>query len=78
MLALTFANGLDYDKIKEDDAFNFLDLIEFAPGKPLTIELVHANGISENILVNHIYNAGQIGWFVAGYAFSLIASAGQW
>jgi aconitate hydratase len=77
MLAITFANELDYDKIQEDDTFNFLDLTEFAPGKPLTIELVHANGTSEIILGNHTYNAGQIGWFVAGSALNLIASAGQ-
>ena len=77
MLALTFANELDYDKIQEDDTINFLDLTEFAPGKPLTIELVHVNGTSEIILGNHTYNAGQIGWFVAGSALNLIASAGQ-
>lgn len=77
MLAITFANELDYDKIQEDDTFNFLDLTEFAPGKPLTIELVHANGSSEIILGNHTYNASQIGWFVAGSALNLIASVGQ-
>ena len=77
MLAITFANELDYDKIQEDDTFNFLDLTEFAPGKPLTIELVHANGTSEIILGNHTYNASQIGWFVAGSALNLIASVGQ-
>lgn len=77
MLAITFANELAYDKIQEDDTFNFLDLTEFAPGKPLTIELVHANGTSEIILGNHTYNASQIGWFVAGSALNLIASVGQ-
>ena len=77
LLAITFANELDYDKIQEDDTFNFLDLTEFAPGKPLTIELVHANGTSEIILGNHTYNASQIGWFVAGSALNLIASVGQ-
>nr|WP_315147920.1 aconitate hydratase [uncultured Flavobacterium sp.] len=77
MLAITFANELDYDKIQEDDTINFLDLTEFAPGKPLAIELVHSNGTSETILGNHTYNSGQIGWFVAGSALNLIASAGQ-
>ena len=76
MLAITFANELDYDKIQEDDTINFLDLTEFAPGKPLAIELVHSNGTSEIILGNHTYNSGQIGWFVAGSALNLIATAG--
>ncbi|MEZ0005772.1 aconitate hydratase [Flavobacterium sp. 28YEA47A] len=77
MLALTFANEADYDKIQENDTFNFVDLKEFAPGKPLTIEIFHDNGTTETILVNHTYNAGQIGWFVAGSALNLIAAAGK-
>lgn len=77
MLALTFANETDYDKIQENDTFNFVDLKEFAPGKPLTIELLHDNGTTETILVNHTYNEGQIGWFVAGSALNLIAAAGN-
>ena len=44
MLGLTFANESDYDKIQEDDTFNFVDLNEFAPGKPLTLEVVHPDG----------------------------------
>jgi len=77
MLALTFANEADYDKIQENDTFNFIDLKEFAPGKPLTIELFHDNGTTETILANHTYNEGQIGWFVAGSALNLIAAAGN-
>ncbi|MBA9072641.1 aconitate hydratase [Flavobacterium gossypii] len=77
MLALTFANEADYDKIQENDTFNFVDLKEFAPGKPLTIELFHDNGTTETILANHTYNEGQIGWFVAGSALNLIAAAGN-
>jgi len=77
MLGLTFANEADYDKIKEDDTFNFLDLTSFAPAKPLTIELVHANGSKETILANHTYNDGQIEWFKAGSALNLIAAAGR-
>ncbi len=72
MLALTFANEADYDRIREDDAFNFIDLEHFAPEKPLTIELVHADGSAERIQANHSYNAGQIGWFRAGSALNLI------
>lgn len=72
MLALTFANPEDYDKIQEDDLFNFLDLDQFAPGKPITIQLVHSDGTRENIIANHTYNNGQIEWFKAGSALNLI------
>lgn len=72
MLGLTFANENDYDKIKEDDTFNFTDLEAFAPGKPLSLELVHANGTKETILLNHSYNDSQIEWFKAGSALNLI------
>ncbi|WP_224483680.1 aconitate hydratase [Robertkochia aurantiaca] len=72
MLALTFANEADYDKIQEDDTFNFVDLESFAPDKPLTIELVHADGSKDTIKVNHSYNEGQIAWFKAGSALNLI------
>jgi aconitate hydratase len=77
MLGLTFANEADYDLIRENDKFNFIDLKEFAPGKPLTIELVHDDGTTDTILANHTYNEGQIGWFVAGSALNLIAAAGH-
>ena len=72
MLGLTFANESDYDLIQEDDTFNFVDLNEFAPGKPLTIEAVHADGSKDTILANHTYNAGQIEWFKEGSALNLI------
>ena len=74
LLGLTFANEADYDKIQEDDTINFTDLVDFAPGKPLSIELVHADGSKDVILANHTYNASQIGWFVAGSALNLIAA----
>jgi aconitate hydratase len=74
MLGLTFANEADYDKIQEDDTINFVDLVDFAPGKPLTLEFVHADGSKDVILANHTYNASQIGWFVAGSALNLIAA----
>jgi len=77
MLGLTFANEADYDKIQEDDSINFVDLIDFAPGKPLTLEFVHADGTKDIILANHTYNDSQIGWFVAGSALNLIAAAGK-
>lgn len=72
MLALTFANKEDYDKIQEDDTINFIDLTEFAPNKPLTLEFVHADGSKELIQANHTYNEAQIEWFKAGSALNLI------
>ncbi|MEG1197811.1 MAG: aconitase family protein, partial [Algoriella sp.] len=72
MLGLTFADKADYDKVQEDDTINFLDLTEFAPEKPLTLEFVHADGSKEIILANHTYNAQQIEWFKAGSALNLI------
>ncbi len=72
MLGLTFANEADYDLIQEDDTFNFVDLKEFAPGKPLTIEAIHADGSKDIILVNHTYNAPQISWYNEGSALNLI------
>ena len=72
MLGLTFSIESDYDKIQEDDSFNFVDLADFAPGKPLTLEVVHADGSKENISLNHTYNASQIEWFEAGSALNLI------
>jgi len=77
VLALTFKNESDYDKFKEDDTINFLDLKQIAPDKPLSIELVHADGSKEVISVNHSYNAGQIGWFRAGSALNLIKAQNQ-
>ena len=76
MLALTFADKSDYDKVQEDDTINFVDLTEFAPGKPLTIELVHADGSTDRILANHTYNDAQIEWFKAGSALNLIKAQG--
>ncbi len=72
MLALTFANENDYDLIQEDDVFNFVDLIEFAPGKKLNVEVVHADGTKNRIELNHTYNEQQIEWFKAGSALDLI------
>ncbi|PKB15776.1 aconitate hydratase [Flavobacterium sp. 5] len=74
LLGLTFANEADYDKIQEDDTINFTDLVDFAPGKPLTVEFIHADGSKDTILANHTYNEGQIGWYKAGSALNLIAA----
>ena len=73
MLGLTFVNPEEYDKIREDDTVNFLDLDQFAPARPLQLEFVHADGTKDIILANHTYNEQQIGWFKAGSALNLIA-----
>jgi len=72
MLGLTFANKDDYNKIQENDTIDILGLTEFAPGKPLTLVLHHADGTQEEILANHTYNAQQIEWFKAGGALNII------
>jgi len=72
MLGLTFADEADYDKIKEDDTFNFTDLDQFQAGKPLTLQVIHADGSTDNIILNHTYNDQQIEWFRAGSALNLI------
>ena len=72
MLALTFANEADYDLIKQDDTFNFVDLVYFSPGKQLTLAIAHADGSTDKIMLNHTYNAQQIDWFKAGSALNLI------
>jgi len=73
MLALTFVHEADYDKIGEDDLFNFTDLAAFAPGKPLHLEVVHPDGSKDLIALNHTFNEQQIGWFRAGSALNLIS-----
>ncbi len=73
MLALTFVNAEDYDKIQEDDTFDFLNLDSFTPNTPLQIQITHADGTTDTILANHTYNEQQIGWFRAGSALNLIA-----
>ena len=72
MLGLTFANEADYDLIKEDDTFSFVDLADFTPGKQLNLEVVHADGSTDSVILNHTYNAQQIDWFKAGSALNLI------
>lgn len=74
MLALTFADPADYDKIQEDDIISVLGLENFAPGVNLKIELKHADGTKEIIEAKHSYNAQQIEWFKAGSALNLIVA----
>ncbi|MBJ2176236.1 aconitate hydratase [Aureibaculum sp. A20] len=72
MLGLTFANEADYDLIQEDDTFTFSDLADFAPGKQLTLDVVHADGSTDSIKLNHTYNKSQIDWYNEGSALNLI------
>ncbi len=72
MLALTFNDKSDYDKIQEDDVINIEGLTSFAPETPLTIVLQHKDGSEDKIVVNHTYNAQQIEWFKAGGALNII------
>ncbi len=72
MLALTFANKEDYDKVQEDDTIDINGLTEFEPGKPLTVVLNHEDGTKDEVIVNHTYNEPQIEWFKAGGALNII------
>jgi aconitate hydratase len=72
MLAITFADPLDYNRIREDDHFDIVGLETMSPGKQLGIVLHHADGSSETFPVNHTYNANQIEWFKAGAALNLL------
>jgi aconitate hydratase len=78
MLALTFNDKNDYEKIQENDTIDILGLTSFAPNQPLTLVLHHADGSKEEISVNHTYNEQQIEWFKAGGALNIIrASVGK-
>lgn len=72
LLGITFQNEKDYDLIQEDDTFNLIDLENFAPDVPLTIEIVHNDGSKDLIIANHTYNQSQIEWYKHGSALNLI------
>jgi len=72
ILALTFTNPIDYDKILEDDRLSILDLKNFQENKPLKCVIQHGNGTEDEILLRHSYNLSQIKWFKAGSALNLI------
>ncbi len=74
MLALTFQNKKDYDLIQEDDTFHFIDLDQFEPGRPLSLQVTHSDGSSDLVVCNHTYNRAQIAWFRAGSALNKIAA----
>ena len=72
MLALTFTDENDYDKIQEDDTFNFIDLESFSPNKSISLEIIHSNNSKEIIKLRHTFNAQQIEWYKNGSALNLI------
>lgn len=72
MLALTFVNKEDYNKIQEDDSIDIIGLTTFAPGVPLTLSFHHTDGTTDTINVNHTYNQQQIEWFKEGAALNII------
>lgn len=73
ILALTFANPKDYDKISEGDTLDIIGLTQFQPGKPLTLVIHRHDGTTEKCELLHSYNENQIEWFKAGSALNLIA-----
>ena len=72
MLGITFDNENDYDLIKENDLFDFVDLKNFSPGKKLTIHVKHSDRSKDIIYANHTYNDQQIEWYKEGSALNLI------
>ena len=72
MLALTFADPADYDKIQEGDTVDVLGLDDFTPDSKLKVVLHHTGGSTDEFPVNHSYNAAQIAWYKAGSALNLI------
>ncbi|TDB67042.1 aconitate hydratase [Arundinibacter roseus] len=72
MLALTFADPSDYEKVQEDDTIDIVGLNSFEPGRSLTVVLHHSDGTKDEITVNHTYNEQQIKWFQAGSALNII------
>jgi len=72
MLALTFNDENDYDKIQEDDTFNFINLESFSPNKSISLEIIHSNNLKEIIKLRHTFNAQQIEWYKNGSALNLI------
>ena len=75
ILALTFSDPKDYDKIQEKDRISVLNMKALAPGRPVTIELLHEDGTKEQFEAQHSYNAKQLEWFRAGSALNWVVAA---
>jgi aconitate hydratase len=71
LLALTFSDPADYDRIREDDRINLVGLRDLAPGKPVECRIAHADGTSEVIQLKHTFAASQLEWFRRGSALNL-------
>lgn len=74
MLACTFAEASDYDRISPTDRLSLVDVDEFAPGKQLTLRVTPKEGDAFDLKLNHTYNAEQIQWFRAGSALNFLKS----
>ena len=77
ILALTFSNPDDYDKIQEDDKISLLGLDNLEPEKPVACVLFHNDGSKDDILLEHSYNNSQIEWFKAGSALNVLRNKHQ-
>ena len=74
ILALTFKNKSDYNKVLEDDIFNIRGLDKFSSENDLMLEIIHSDGSKNKISTSHTYNDNQIKWFKAGSSLNLIAN----
>jgi len=77
LLALTFRDHADYERVREDDRLSLVSLATMAPGKPVECRLRHADGTTESLLLNHSYSTAQLRWFRAGSALNLLLGAPQ-
>jgi aconitate hydratase len=72
VLALTFANHADYEKILPDDTIDIVGLSDLAPGKPVTVVVQHTSGSSDEIQTTHTMSEEHIEWFRAGSALNVL------
>jgi aconitate hydratase len=72
LLALTFADTSDYDRIREDDRISLLGLADLAPGRPVECRVSHADGATTVLSLRHSFSAPQIAWFKAGSALNVV------
>jgi aconitate hydratase len=72
LLALTFQDSADYERIKEDDRISLVGLAELTPGRPVECRIRHADGVTETLALSHSFSAAQLQWFRAGGALNLV------
>ncbi len=75
LLALTFQNPADYDRIREDDRISLVGLKDMAPGKPVECRVKHVDGVTETLRLNHSFSGPQLEWFRKGSALNLFHGA---